>query len=110
MPGARACRIVVAVALLALAASSPADAADSAALPAVPRFAIAPSPIGLRGDVRPRQYIGVVGPRSAWLGAETRPSAATGATLSADGAVTVAAIPLPASPQPFARAEVRLRR
>jgi glycogen debranching enzyme len=41
------------------------------ALPAVPRFAIAASPIGLRGDVRPRQYLGVVGPRSAWLGAET---------------------------------------
>ena len=29
------------------------------------------SPIGLRGDVRPRQYLGVVGPRSAWLGVET---------------------------------------
>src|SRR5512134_3454409 len=40
-------------------------------LPVVPRFALAPSPIGLRGDVRPRQYMGVVGPRSAWLGLET---------------------------------------
>jgi len=40
-------------------------------LPSVPRFAIEPSPIGLRGDVRPRQYVGVVGPRSAWLGVET---------------------------------------
>jgi glycogen debranching enzyme len=40
-------------------------------LAVVPRFAVAPSPIGLRGDVRPRQYLGVVGPRSAWLGVET---------------------------------------
>jgi len=40
-------------------------------LPVVPRFEIAPSPIGLRGDARPRQYLGVVGPRSAWLGLET---------------------------------------
>jgi glycogen debranching enzyme len=37
----------------------------------VPRFAVAPSPIGLHGDARPRQYLGVVGPRSAWLGLET---------------------------------------
>jgi glycogen debranching enzyme len=37
----------------------------------VPRFAIAPSPIGLVGDVRPQQYLGVVGPRAAWLGSET---------------------------------------
>lgn len=42
------------------------------ALPAaVPRFAIAPSPIGLAGDVRPHQYLGVVGRRAAWLGRET---------------------------------------
>lgn len=37
----------------------------------VPKFAIAGSPIALSGDVRPRQYVGVVGPRSAWLGTET---------------------------------------
>jgi amino acid transporter len=37
----------------------------------VPKFAIAPSPIGLRGDVRPRQYLGVVGRKAAWLGVET---------------------------------------
>jgi hypothetical protein len=46
-------------------------AAEGEALPAVPRFVVAPSPVGLRGDVRPRQYLGVVGPRSAWLGVET---------------------------------------
>jgi hypothetical protein len=44
---------------------------DVPALPSVPRFEIAASPISLRGDVRPRQYLGVVGPRSAWLGSET---------------------------------------
>jgi len=37
----------------------------------VPRFEISPSPIGLTGAVRPRQYVGVTGPRSAWLGFET---------------------------------------
>ena len=43
----------------------------SAALPSVPRFRIEPSPIGIEGDVRPNQYLGVVGRRSAWLGSET---------------------------------------
>jgi glycogen debranching enzyme len=38
---------------------------------AVPKFAVEPSPIALAGDVRPRQYLGVVGPQAAWLGAET---------------------------------------
>jgi glycogen debranching enzyme len=52
-------------------ASAARGAAGEDALPTVPRFAVAPSPIGLRGDVRPRQYLGVVGPRSAWLGLET---------------------------------------
>ncbi|MDP2955405.1 MAG: GH116 family glycosyl hydrolase [Longimicrobiales bacterium] len=40
-------------------------------LPSVPRFAVARSPIGLVADVRPREYLGVTGPRSAWLGTET---------------------------------------
>jgi glycogen debranching enzyme len=57
--------------LLSVALSSAARAAAPGELPPVPRFALAPSPIGLRGDVRPRQYLGVVGPRSAWLGTET---------------------------------------
>lgn len=39
-------------------------------LPSVPRFAVTPSPIGLLSDVRPREYLGVTGPRSAWLGNE----------------------------------------
>lgn len=43
----------------------------SSDFPTVPKFAIAASPIGLTGDVRPRQYLGVVGPRAAWLGSET---------------------------------------
>ena len=43
---------------------------DLAAL-SVPRFAITPSPIELTGPVRPGEYLGVVGPRAAWLGLET---------------------------------------
>jgi len=43
---------------------------DLAAL-SVPRFAIAPSPIELTGPVRPGEYLGVTGPRAAWLGLET---------------------------------------
>jgi glycogen debranching enzyme len=67
---ARGARTIAALGLLwAFAALG--RAADPPALPRVPRFAVAPSPIGLRGDVRPRQYVGVVGPRSAWLGVET---------------------------------------
>ena len=38
---------------------------------AVPRFTIAPSPIELTGPVRPGEYLGVTGPRAAWLGLET---------------------------------------
>jgi len=38
---------------------------------AVPRFAVEPSPLALSGDVRPHQYVGVLSPRAAWLGAET---------------------------------------
>lgn len=40
-------------------------------LPPVERFEIAPSPISLTYDVRPGQYLGVTGPKSAWLGRET---------------------------------------
>jgi hypothetical protein len=68
MAHARPSLSAAALGLLWFAAPS-ARAADP--LPAVPRFAVAQSPIGLRGDVRPAQYLGVVGPRSAWLGVET---------------------------------------
>jgi glycogen debranching enzyme len=40
----------------------------------VPRFAIHRSPIQLEADVRPGEYLGVTGPRSAWLGAEPGPA------------------------------------
>ena len=63
--------LTVAGALLVLTAVPTAGAEESAALPTVPRFEIVASPIGLRGDVRPRQYLGVVGPNAAWLGSET---------------------------------------
>ncbi|HVQ30236.1 MAG TPA: GH116 family glycosyl hydrolase, partial [Vicinamibacteria bacterium] len=56
--------LVVAAALGALA-GAPARAEP------VPRFEIAPSPLALTGDVRPRQYLGVIGPKAAWLGTET---------------------------------------
>ena len=45
-------------------------AGDLATL-SVPRFPIAPSPIELTGPVRPGEYLGVTGPRAAWLGVET---------------------------------------
>lgn len=38
---------------------------------AAARFPILPSPIGLSGDARPHQYLGIVGRRAAWLGEET---------------------------------------
>ena len=37
----------------------------------VPRFPIGPSPIGIISDIRPKEYLGVTGPRSSWLGDET---------------------------------------
>ena len=37
----------------------------------VPRFPIHSSPIELTGPVRPGEYLGVTGPRAAWLGLET---------------------------------------
>jgi len=37
----------------------------------VPRFDVVPSAIELTGPVRPGEYLGVVGPRAAWLGLET---------------------------------------
>jgi glycogen debranching enzyme len=64
-------RAVAAFAVLSLFPPARARAEGPLTPAGVPRFAIAPSPIGLRGDVRPRQYVGVVGPRSAWLGLET---------------------------------------
>ena len=44
---------------------------DQLATLSVPRFPIAPSPIELTGPVRPGEYLGVTGPRAAWLGLET---------------------------------------
>lgn len=56
---------------IALTAGLPGGHANAQPAPAVPRFPIAPSPIGLAGDVRPHQYLGVIGRRAAWLGEET---------------------------------------
>jgi len=40
-------------------------------IPPIERFDVQRSPISLVYDVRPGQYLGVTGPRSAWLGRET---------------------------------------
>jgi glycogen debranching enzyme len=58
---------------LAVAVTLRASDAPLAAQPelTVPKFPIHTSPIQLTGDVRPLQYLGVVGRRSAWLGSET---------------------------------------
>ncbi len=58
-------------AALCLARAAGASPQPAPGLPVVAKFAVAPSLIGLRGDVRPRQYVGVVGRRAAWLGWET---------------------------------------
>ncbi len=52
-------------------ASAQAPASQAAPLTSVPRFPVHASPIGLVADVRSREYLGVTGPRSAWLGTET---------------------------------------
>ena len=53
-----------------MAVGLPANGSGQAAA-GVPRFEIASSPIELTGPVRPGEYLGVTGPRSAWLGLET---------------------------------------
>ena len=55
-------------------AAAPARGQADGELPAVARFPIAASPIGLISDVRPGAYLGITGPRSAWLGLETGPA------------------------------------
>lgn len=45
--------------------------ADAQQPPLVPRFEIHSSPITLSGDVRPHQYLGVLGRSAAWLGSES---------------------------------------
>jgi len=44
---------------------------QSDATPVVPRFPIESSTLALRYDVRPHQYVGVMGRKAAWLGVET---------------------------------------
>ena len=55
--------------VLSLAVAAPATSSDPTL--SVPKFPIQPSPLTLRGDVRPRQYVGAVGRKAAWLGYET---------------------------------------
>lgn len=60
---------VILQAVLFLAIATPAT--DSVPTLSVSKFPIQASPLTLRGDVRPRQYVGVVGRKAAWLGYET---------------------------------------
>ncbi|MDE2781876.1 MAG: hypothetical protein OXK77_02870, partial [Gemmatimonadota bacterium] len=79
-PSPALARILAAAAIFALFTPLPTPTAaqrlpdplpgDLAAL-SVPRFPVAPSPIELTGPVRPGEYLGVTGPRAAWLGLET---------------------------------------
>lgn len=73
-------RLAAALALVAALALTAAPAAAQVARTDVPaarerppleRFEVAASPISLPYEVRPAQYLGVTGPRSAWLGRET---------------------------------------
>ena len=72
-------RLPHAAAILALAAFAgpvrgqrlPDPSPGDLATLSVPRFPILPSPIELTGPVRPGEYLGVTGPRAAWLGVET---------------------------------------
>lgn len=49
----------------------PAQEAGTVAWPVVQRFPIERSPIELTGPVQGSEYVGVTGPRSAWLGVES---------------------------------------
>ena len=60
-----------ALAAISAAAAISAPARGQPATLSVPRFPITPSPIELTGPVRPGEYLGVTGPRAAWLGLET---------------------------------------
>jgi hypothetical protein len=65
-----ACTLRRTLALAALALTGLRPAAAQQVL-AVPKFPITPSGLDLTGDVRPHQYLGVIGRRAAWLGDET---------------------------------------
>lgn len=79
--GARASRLVAAALTLAAfpvpggaAAQARTDVPAGAGAVSVSRFDVTASPIQLEGPVRPGEYVGVTGPRSAWLGTETGPA------------------------------------
>jgi len=68
-------RLVVVLIVLIVSIAAPprvtAQDAQTAASVTVPRFPIEPSPIELTGPVRGAEYVGITGPRSAWLGVES---------------------------------------
>jgi len=67
----RAHRVQALVLGIGLVAGLSRGAAHAQPTATVSRFAIAPSSVGLTGDARPHQYLGVIGRRAAWLGQET---------------------------------------
>ena len=66
--------IAALVPLSVLAQTGRTDVPAASARMPVERFDVTPSPISLVADVRPGEYLGVTGPRSAWLGIETGPA------------------------------------
>jgi glycogen debranching enzyme len=62
---------VIAFSIVAVLILAVPDATTSQQDIAVSKFDIAPSPLTLTEDVRPRQYLGVLGRAAAWLGTET---------------------------------------
>ncbi len=63
--------VLLLMALLAVAARPATAQPTTPPSAGVPKFAIESSPIALAGDVRPQQYVGVVGRQAAWFGVET---------------------------------------
>lgn len=69
-----ACATVLAAGLHLPAAAQPSRPDAPEDRTSVAKFEIAASPIQLEGPVRAMEYLGVTGPRSAWLGRETGPA------------------------------------
>ncbi|WP_419162653.1 amylo-alpha-1,6-glucosidase [Candidatus Palauibacter sp.] len=63
--------VVATIAPRMASAQAPGEVPPDRATLSVPRFEIEASAIELAGPVRPGEYLGVTGPRSAWLGLET---------------------------------------
>jgi glycogen debranching enzyme len=63
--------LIAGASVLSAGRAAPAGQAEPPDAPRVERFTIERSPLTLTGDVRPHQYVGVIGRKAAWLGTET---------------------------------------